>query len=252
VKKLIFHIPHASTYIPDDVRPELLLGDDALAEELRVLTDHFTDTIFGSLAMAGDEIMVCPVSRLVVDVERFADDAQEPMSAQGMGAVYSHTHDKGKLRRSLQSREGLMRRYYEPHHAALTAAVERQLSQQGSALIVDCHSFPEHALPYETDQTLHRPQICIGTDPQHTNADMATAIVQAYREPGFDVAFNTPFAGTLVPLAHYQRELRVQSVMIEIRRDVYMNERTSQMKEDWSWLAKANAAAVKAIRRIAS
>jgi N-formylglutamate deformylase len=252
VKKLIFHIPHASTYIPDDVQYDLVIGDAALAEELRVLTDHFTDTIFGRLTVAGDEIVVCPVSRLVVDVERFADDAREPMSAQGMGAVYSHTHDKGKLRISLQSREGLIRRFYEPHHIALTAAVVRHLSQQGSALIVDCHSFPEHALPYEADQTLHRPQICIGTDPQHTNADMATAIVQAYRNSGFDVAFNTPFAGTLVPLAHYQRDLRVQSIMIEIRRDVYMNEKTSKMKQDWSRLANANAAAVKAIRRIAS
>jgi N-formylglutamate deformylase len=248
VKKLIFHIPHASTHIPDDVRQELLLDDDALAEELRVLTDHFTDTIFGSLAMTGDEIVVCPVSRLVVDVERFADDAQEPMSAQGMGAVYSHTHDKGTLRRSLQSREGLMRRFYELHHIALTAAVERHLSQQGSALIVDCHSFPEHALPYETDQTLHRPQICIGTDAIHTTEALAYAMGHAYETAGFEVARNTPFAGALVPLAHYGRDSRVQSVMIEIRRDIYLDETTLRLNPDVRRLTRANEQAIDAAR----
>jgi N-formylglutamate deformylase len=249
VKKLIFHIPHASTFIPDNVRKSIVLSDVALAEELRVLTDHFTDKLFGELVQPEDSVVCCPVSRLVVDVERFADDALEPMGVQGMGAVYTQTHDKRKLRTSLQSRAHLMRLFYDPHHAALASAVERHLSEQGSALIVDCHSFPERALPYEADQTLYRPEICIGTDPHHTSADMATAVAQVYRDKGFDVAFNTPFAGTLVPLADYQSNLSVQSIMIEIRRDVYMDEKNAQMKVDWSRLASANAAAVSAIRQ---
>ena len=39
-----------------------------------------------------------------------------------------------------------------------------------------------------------------------------------------DVALNTPFAGTIVPLKHYGKEPRVNSVMLEIRRDQYMDE----------------------------
>jgi len=33
----IVHLPHSCTTIPDDVRRELLLGDDARTEELAVL-----------------------------------------------------------------------------------------------------------------------------------------------------------------------------------------------------------------------
>jgi N-formylglutamate deformylase len=252
VKKLIFHIPHASTSIPDDVRKDLLLDDSALANEVRVLTDHFTDKVFGDLALPGDEVVRCPVSRLVVDVERFVDDAQEPMSGQGMGAVYIQTHELKPLRASLEMREDLLSRFYKPHHANLAAVVENHLALQGEAIILDCHSFPQHALPYEADQTLCRPEICIGTDPYHTSADMAEAMAGAYRNNGFEVAFNTPFAGALVPLASYGRDPRVKAIMIELRRDVCMDEETSRIKEDWSRLAQANGAAINALRQLAS
>ena len=39
-----------------------------------------------------------------------------------------------------------------------------------------------------------------------------------------ETALNTPFAGTLVPLKHFGKEPRVHSVMLEIRRDQYMDE----------------------------
>jgi N-formylglutamate deformylase len=250
VRPIIFHIPHASTHIPPEVRDELLLDDEALTRELRLLTDHFTDRMFGLLALPGDVEVVCPVSRLVVDVERFAVDDDEPMSASGMGAIYTHTHDKHMLRASTHSREALMQRYFEPHHTALTMAVDRHLAQQGAAMIVDCHSFPEHALPYELDQALRRPDVCIGTDTVHTRGDVAETVEKVYRAHGFDVARNTPFAGALVPLVHYGLNAKVQSVMIEIRRDLYMNEATATLKSDWSHLAQANAAMVRALRDI--
>jgi N-formylglutamate deformylase len=37
-------------------------------------------------------------------------------------------------------------------------------------------------------------------------------------------AKNTPYAGTYVPLRHYGRDERVTSVMIELRRDVYLTD----------------------------
>ena len=45
---------------------------------------------------------------------------------------------------------------------------------------------------------------------------------------GFRVGMNRPFAGALVPNAFYGRDARVQSVMIELRRDLYMDERTGE------------------------
>ena len=35
-------------------------------------------------------------------------------------------------------------------------------------------------------------------------------------------AFNTPFAGTIVPMEYYKKDARVHSVMIEVNRRLYL------------------------------
>jgi N-formylglutamate deformylase len=71
--------------IPEDVRSTFLPGDAVIARELLVMTDHFTDEIVAGFRAKVDRV-IFGVSRLVVDPERFPDDADEPMAARGMGA----------------------------------------------------------------------------------------------------------------------------------------------------------------------
>jgi N-formylglutamate amidohydrolase len=85
---VVAHIPHASAVVPHADRAHILLDDSALDAELLRMTDAYTDQLFAGNAGA-DVIFL--VSRLVVDAERFPDDAQEPMAAGGMGVVYSKT-----------------------------------------------------------------------------------------------------------------------------------------------------------------
>ena len=83
---VIFHVPHDSTLIPLEVRHQITLPDGELDEELIKMTDHLTLLLFASGAPV-DQVIRAPASRLVVDVERFADDRHEPMADRGMGAV---------------------------------------------------------------------------------------------------------------------------------------------------------------------
>jgi N-formylglutamate amidohydrolase len=167
---MIFHIPHASFNIPVDLRPTLLLDDQALMEELLVMTDAHVDDLFGCHAGGEDTIVAFPVSRLIVDPERFTDDALEIMAWVGMGVIYEQTSGGDRLRitPSLEDRDELIRRFYLPHHKRLNEATAKSLDRYGAALIVDCHSFPSIPLPFEFDQNPDRPAICIGTDPSHT------------------------------------------------------------------------------------
>jgi N-formylglutamate amidohydrolase len=94
--------------------------------------------------------------------------------------------------------------------------------------VVDAHSFPCNPLPYEIDQMGARPEICIGTDEFHTPAALLFHLRGAFEAAGFTVATNEPFSGALVPQRYYRRDARVSSVMIEVRRDIYMDECTGQ------------------------
>ena len=223
---VIFHVPHDSTLVPSEVRQQITLSDEDLAEELVKMTDHLTLSLFAS-GMPDAQVVRAPVSRLVVDVERFEEDQQESMAGRGMGAVYAVTSRLTSLRRPLHAGErgDLMLTYYRPHHARLEAAVSAAVDACGRCLVIDCHSFPSVALPYElADPDVGRPDICIGTDAFHTSAELASAFVSAFQREGWSVSLNAPFAGALVPNSRYQQDRRVSAVMVEINRGLYIHE----------------------------
>jgi N-formylglutamate amidohydrolase len=219
------HIPHASTHIPENVRGRFLLSDAELQAEVGRITDHFTDELFGLPADRATTVRF-PVSRLVVDPERFEDDRLEPMSARGMGVIYTRTSLQTPLRDPPgdREREDLLERFYRPHHRDLTAVVDRALERHGSCLVIDGHSFPASPLPYEYDQDPNRPDICIGTDAFHTPDWLRELAREEFRALGYAVQIDRPFAGALVPQRHYRSDPRVRAVMVEINRGLYMTE----------------------------
>ncbi|MDQ3408144.1 MAG: N-formylglutamate amidohydrolase [Chloroflexota bacterium] len=226
---VVGHVPHASTAIPGPVREEILLDDEGLARELVRLTDWHTDELFDWLGDRGGAMFVNRLSRLVFDPERFADDAQEPMAAVGLGAVYTRTASGERLRELTQEgRAQRIARLFEPYHAALSELVGSQLARFGRCTLIDCHSFATLPLPSESDQRPDRPDICIGTDPSHTPPELAAGLERGFAVEGFRVRRDAPFSGCLVPLRYYRRERRVASVMIEVRRGLYCAESTGE------------------------
>ena len=221
---VVLHIPHDSTFIPAQPRSQFLLTDSALALELQRMTDHFTHSLFAE--PPGEAVVVrAPVSRLVVDVERFADDIVELMAARGMGVIYEVTSDLLPLRRQLlpEERDLLIRQWYRPHHLRLESAVDKAIEQYGRCLVVDCHSFPGTPLPYEkAELAAERPDICIGVDEFHTPKALERAFVETFGQSGWRVSVNTPFAGALVPITRYRRDSKVSAVMVEVNRDLYL------------------------------
>ena len=223
----VVHIPHASLVIPPDVRETFVVSGRELELEQLLMTDRWTDELYRGL-VAADATICFPVSRLVVDPERFLDDEREPMAARGMGATYMRTADGRALRRVLPAaeREQLLARFYEPHHRTLTRAVEIVLADAERCLVVDGHSFPSEPLPCDLDQTPHRPDICIGSDERHTPRWLAQAAVDVFARRGLRVEVNRPFSGAMVPAQFYGTDMRVHAVMIEINRRLYMDEAT--------------------------
>ena len=203
---IVLHLPHASTLIPEDLRNDFLLSDQELLGELARITDHATDVIFQQ-AFPEAKAIVFPVSRLVVDPERFPEDSQEPMSQVGMGVTYT----RGSLRQPLreqptqEKRQELLERYYIPHHQKLTEAVEESLYANDHCLIIDGHSFPALPLPYELNHTAFRPDFCLGTDDFHTSEELVARVEKILESCGYSTARNQLFSGTIAPMKNYRK-----------------------------------------------
>jgi N-formylglutamate deformylase len=221
----VLHLPHASTEIPSDLRDTFLLSQQELQVEINRITDHATDLIFQQ-AFPAAPAAVFPISRLVVDPERFCDDSKEPMSSVGMGVIYT----KGTLRQKIReapsplARQRLLGQFYHPHHRKLEEIVDQALEEHDRCLIIDGHSFPSKALPYELNAVAARPDFCLGTDDFHTAEKLVGGVESELQRLGYSTARNEPFSGTIVPLKHYRKDQRVQSLMIEINRKLYLNE----------------------------
>lgn len=223
---VILHVPHGSRELTATARGSILLDDDALAAELDHMTDSHTGLIAGRAAVAASHapwMLENRYSRLVLDPERFPDEREE-MRDVGMAAVYTRTAYGQRLRHDDPARdEALLACHYRPYAAAMTDLVDGRLAATGHALIIDIHSYPSQPLPYELYGAGARPAICLGTDSFHTPPQLLAAARKAFADVG-DIDLNTPFAGCYVPLKHYRRQPAVTALMVEIRRDTYMEE----------------------------
>lgn len=245
---VLLHVPHSARAIPAPVRSGIVLDDRALEREL----DHITDAHTAELAtQAAESAAVTPwrfvngLSRLVIDPERFPDEREE-MRAVGMGAVYTHTTYRERLRPPGMDPQPLIDRYFHPYARAMSAAVGDRLAATGRAVVIDIHSYPTEPLPYELHGEGPRPPVCLGTDRFHTPAELLASAQEAFADFG-GTGIDSPFAGTYVPLDYYGRDRRVSALMIEIRRDVYMTEPGGPAGPGLAALAAAVAGLVRAV-----
>lgn len=223
---VILHIPHSSCFIPSEERDLYTVSSAFLAAENLRLADLHTDSLYN---LPGAARSVFALSRFCVDVERFSDDDRETMSGRGMGVLYTNGTDLSHIRPEItpERRERLLQQYYWPHHDGLDALAQERLDKFNHCLVIDCHSYPSRALPYELENgMLPRPQIGIGTDGFHTPVALVQTIESAFRNFGYQAAVDKPFSGALVPNRFYGRDRRVSSIMIEVRKDLYMDEAT--------------------------
>ena len=115
-------------------------------------------------------------------------------------------------------RAALVDRLYRPWHRRSSALVSDALEAAGTV--------PHHRLPLvrdgapatEADQSPDRPDVCVGTDAHHTPPELAGTLEVALLEQGFSVRRDSPFSGAMVPADRYRTDLRVRSVMLEVRR----------------------------------
>ena len=126
------------------------------------------------------------------------------------------------------NRQDLLSGYFDPYALAMANQVGRILDRHGHCLILDGHSFPSKPLPYELNQGPQRPEICLGTDSFHTALELVRQIEALCAREGVVTACDRPFNGTYVPQRFWRSDRRVMGLMIEIRRDLYMDETTGK------------------------
>jgi N-formylglutamate deformylase len=246
MKSIILHIPHSSINIPN--KNGFVLSKEEIDSELLKLTDWYTDDLFYS---PKDISIKANFSRLFCDTERFVDDDQEVMAKYGMGVLYEKTDD-GRLLRvvSPELRAIVIKQYYWVHHNKFTQVVERQLKENGTAMILDCHSYPSSPIIRDLDQNPNRPDFNIGIDSFHTPQSLVDISKEFFGSRGYSLGINWPYSGCIVPLKFYQKEKNVKSIMLEINRKLYLEEPTNTKSKQYGTIKEITSEFIKTLRKM--
>ncbi|MBN2782523.1 MAG: N-formylglutamate amidohydrolase [Campylobacterales bacterium] len=227
--KYIVHLPHCGVEIPQKYRDDYYLSDAELEENIYQYADYKTEELYGGLTKKFESV-INPYSRLFMDPERFFDDELESMQVKhGLGWFYENTILEKKPLRSTKNKDEIAY-YYHAHHEKLTKLVDEKLDIFDECIIFDCHSFSNERYWFH-DKDISLPDICIGFDEYHKDEKIVELLLESFKD--YDVAINSPYAGSLVPTKHYMKDARVKSVMIEVNKKLYLEDDNKTLNKEF-------------------
>jgi len=219
---IILHIPHASLCLPSDFWRDITVDKEIIERELRFIADYKVDELVKNI---DSHKIIAKYSRLYCDVERFRSDEDEPMAKLGMGAVYTRLSDGVQYRKIGSSRrEEILGKSYDLHHKQLNTLSREIVDKYGSCVIIDIHSYSDELVRRLFGWTDNLPDVCLGYDEKWFGKDNASKLKTYIEKMGYSCELNYPYSGALVPMEfYYDENPKIQSVMLEINRRVYLN-----------------------------
>lgn len=251
--------PHSGRDYPAWFLAESVL--DLLA--LRSSEDAWVDLLIAPAAAAGAVTLAARVPRVIVDLNRAADDLDpaaiagiaprrvSPRALAGLGVVPRVVSRGRPIRHGKLSEPEARRRidaYWRPYHAALAALMDEAVGRFGQAILIDVHSMPHAAL---AGLDAPPPDIVLGDRHGQSAAPAVTDAVQAaLAGAGLRVRRNAPFAGAHVAAAHGAPSRGRHVVQVEIDRALYMDEPMVRPHVGYDGFARRFATALSLMARI--
>lgn len=237
----VFSSPHSGAEYPAAFVQESYLS----ALQLRSSEDAFVDQLVGDTL--GAPVLCARYPRAYVDLNRAADELDpamisrvgstltNPHIAAGLGVIPRVVANGRAIRHgkiSMQAARDRLAKAYHPYHAALSEVIQSQRQRFGACHLFDLHSMPRSALP--KGWTKRRPDVVIG-DRYGKSCDrwISAAVATAFRNAGFEVALNAPFAGGYITRHYGDPRNGVQAVQIELDRSLYMDEKSITPRPDF-------------------
>jgi N-formylglutamate amidohydrolase len=232
---VLVSVPHAGTGLaagmPERLsEPALDLPD----------TDWLVDRLYAFAGSLGAGLLVARAARLVVDLNRPADDrplydASQtrlmtgviPMQCFSGSPAYRAGHEP-------TAAETLKRleQYWEPYHHQLQAALEQIRGQHGHAILLDAHSIRSQ-LPLLFEGVL--PDLNLGSN---GGCSAAPGLVQAaaarLRAGGWSVVVDGRFKGGFITRHYGQPQRNIHALQLEIAQNCYMDENPASLPPIWS------------------
>lgn len=252
---LVFTSPHSGR----DYSADLMRWTRVDRAVLRRSEDAYVDVLFDAAPRHGAPLIEARFPRVFVDPNRAAGELDAAMfdpplngagaapvssrAAAGLGVIPRLAADgrdlyAGRLPQIEAQRR--LERYYAPYHAIVRREVDAARACFGEAVLIDCHSMPS--------ASARGADIVLG---DRYGASCSRAVIAraeaAFRDQGFAVVRNRPYAGAYTT-EHYGRPADgVQALQIELNRGLYLDELNVEKSGQFQALQRAMGAWIAAM-----
>ena len=235
---LVFDSPHSGDVYPGDFRHSAARNLVRQSEDTHVarLWSHVTAVGATLIEAAFPRAYIDPNRSLAdIDPALLSDAWDAPLTPsrktiQGIGLVWRVVSGGVPLyARKLSAAELRNRidRYYAPYHAELETIIDARHNAFGAVWHVDCHSMPAFGDVYSDDPGRERCDFVLGDrDGTTCEAAFTRFIADKLESLGYSVALNDPYKGVEIVRRHGRPDERRHSVQIEMKRTLYMDEKT--------------------------
>ncbi|CAG2132739.1 hypothetical protein LMG31506_01079 [Cupriavidus yeoncheonensis] len=248
---LVCDSPHSGTVYPAD------FGAAVAPERLRGGEDTHIDALWDSVPGVGGTLLAATFPRVYIDPNRMLDDIDPELldapwptplapgekTRLGYGLIWRNIdaatpiYDRKLSVAEVQSRiDG----YYRPYHAALSSAVEGAYQRFGAVWHLNLHSMPNNAyerLKIQSPRPLA--DFVLGDrDGSTCEPGLVDLVETELRQMGYTVARNDPYKGVQLIAQIGRPAERRNSLQIEIRRPLYMDEQTRERNHGFAALQR--------------
>lgn len=223
----LLSIPHSGEVLPTEFLPYLSGDTAAYKEDVDYQVNELVD--IPALQQAGVAVLVAKVHRICIDLNR----------AESASFMFWKQNTQGRALVSQEASPELQRllldKYYQPYFEMLKTIMQN-LEQKKAGLVsaVDLHSMPsrptEYHMKQNPGQSTHRADFCLSDRKGLTCQKEFIDCFDRSLAEHYETIQNNPYVGGFI--TEYLNGFRSNNIQIEIKREIYMDEKSKVLVED--------------------
>ena len=218
---LVVSVPHAGTFLPESVVADLTPAARTLPD-----TDWYVDRLVAFARDVGATVLVATHARMVVDLNRPADDAPLYPGQAGTGLIPETLFDGTPAWNRLPSeveKAAWVEAIWQPYHRALQECLDAAKARHGHAVLWDAHSI-RGRVPRLFEGRL--PDLNLGTNGGASCAPSLRSAAAAVLEAApFTHVVDGRFKGGHITRHHGRPSEGVHAVQLEMAWHAYLDDR---------------------------
>lgn len=218
----------------------------------KLLEDMYVNDIIYGLDKFGASLLLSKMSRAMIDLNRNLKEIDKTMVSDvplneiminklvksGIGLFPKYNENLENLYErglSWSDAEDIIRKYYLPWHLELKNIIKMIHKKFNCCFLLDFHSMPSKSQKFSSEKK----DIILGNI-YGSSCDelMLSFIKNKFINLGYSVGINDPYAGGYITRNYNNRSKNIQTLQIEISRDLYMCEDNFNKTENFELLKK--------------